>query len=327
MHLVTGGSGFIGSNIVSDLVKQGQAVAVCDWFGSEDKWKNLRRHLLHDVVAPEQLSAWLEQHGDALTSIIHMGAISATTASDVDLVLASNFTLSQQLWRFCADQDIPFIYASSAATYGDGANGFSDQTDDAYMASLMPLNPYGWSKHLFDRWVLAQVAMGAKQPSKWAGLKFFNVYGPNEYHKGSMKSVIAQNYANIIAGAPIRLFKSYHDDYPDGGQVRDFIYVEDCTKLICWMLNAKFDAGIYNVGTGKARSWVDLANAMFASIGQAPNIEFIDMPIEIRDRYQYFTEASTGKLQAAGYELPPTSLEAGIDTYISSYLCKEDGYR
>lgn len=327
MHLVTGGSGFIGSNIVSDLLSRGERVAVCDVFGSDDKWKNLQRHDVADLVAPEDLSAWLETHGEALSSVLHMGAISATTATDVDLIIKTNFTLSKQLWQFCAEAGLPFIYASSAATYGDGQAGFDDASDAEAMARLRPLNPYGWSKHVFDRWALSQARSGRLCPPKWAGLKFFNVYGPNEYHKGSMKSVIAQNYDKIANGAPMQLFRSYRDDYADGGQMRDFVYVEDCTQVIAWMLTHDMPSDIYNIGSGQARSWIDLAHAMFKALGMVPNIEFIDMPEAIRDRYQYFTEANISKLRKAGYEAEMTSLEDGVERYIVHYLQQADRFR
>lgn len=327
MHLVTGGAGFIGSNIVADLTARGQDVAVCDLFGIDDKWKNLRQHKLVDIINPADLEDWLKTHAGDIESIIHMGAISATTERDVDLIIDSNFILSKKLWQFCAEQECPFLYASSAATYGDGTQGFSDRTDHDYMSQLMPMNPYGWSKHLFDRWALDAVQKNKPTPPKWAGLKFFNVYGPNEYHKGSMKSVIAQNFATISRGEPIRLFKSYKDEYPDGGQLRDFVYVEDCVQTIRWMLDHDFASDIYNIGTGQARSWLDLAHAMFDAMGKDPEIEFIEMPIEIRDRYQYYTQADMEKLKNAGYLNNGFSLEDGVKDYIQSYLSQENPYR
>ena len=299
--LITGGAGFIGSNIAFQLNKNNLNVAICDWLGQDDKWKNLQHVVPEDLIAPETLSSWLDQQGKNLSAVIHMGAISATTETDADLIIERNFRLSVALWRFCAAHNIPFIYASSAATYGDGSNGFSDDTDDQNMTRLKPLNPYGWSKHLFDRWVLAQIRRGMEAPPKWAGLKFFNVYGPNEYHKGSMKSVIAQNYGRVASGEAIKLFKSYHTEYADGGQMRDFIYVKDCVRVVTWMLDHTFDSGIYNIGTGVARSWNDLATAIFAASGLDPKIEYIDMPEALRDRYQYFTEAGMAKLIAAGF--------------------------
>lgn len=324
--LITGGAGFIGSNIAFQLNKNNLNVAICDWLGQDDKWKNLQHVVPEDLIAPETLSSWLDQQGKNLSAVIHMGAISATTETDADLIIERNFRLSVALWRFCAAHNIPFIYASSAATYGDGSNGFSDDTDDQNMTRLKPLNPYGWSKHLFDRWVLAQIRRGMEAPPKWAGLKFFNVYGPNEYHKGSMKSVIAQNYGRVASGEAIKLFKSYHTEYADGGQMRDFIYVKDCVRVVAWMLDHTFDSGIYNIGTGVARSWNDLATAIFAASGLDPKIEYIDMPEALRDRYQYFTEAGMAKLIAAGFPGTFHNLEDGVRDYITSHLASQDPY-
>ena len=255
-----------------------------------------------------------------------MGAISATTETDVDLILENNFRLSVSLWQFCAKYSIPFIFASSAATYGSGCSGFSDDTSDNHMASLMPLNPYGWSKHLFDRWVMSQVNRHAPQPPKWAGLKFFNVYGPNEYHKGPMKSVIAQNYNNIMNGEPLRLFKSYRPEYSHGQQMRDFVYVKDCAQVILWMLNHKFSHGIYNLGTGIARSWTDLAVAIFAATNRKTKIEYIEMPIELRSRYQYFTQADMEKFRTLGCSVKFHSLEEGVWDYVTNYLNTQNPY-
>ena len=324
--LVTGGAGFIGSHIAAILSQQNQDVAICDWLGKEDKWKNLQKTVPVAIVPPENLHAWLKDNSQSIFAVVHMGAISATTETDVDLIINSNFTLSVALWHFCSRVEIPFIYASSAATYGDGKRGFEDKTDDTNMSQLKPLNPYGWSKHLFDRWVLKQVNNGLKHPPKWAGLKFFNVYGPNEYHKGSMKSVIAQNYEKIISGEAIRLFKSYNPDYVDGGQMRDFIYVKDCVKVIAWMLENHFKSDIYNVGSGTARSWNDLGRSIFSAIGIEPKFEYIEMPDELRGRYQYFTEASMDKIKSVGCPVDFFSLEDGIADYVNTYLSAEDPY-
>lgn len=326
MYLVTGGTGFIGSNIVAALAARGDTVAVCDWFGSEDRWKNIAKHGVHDIVFPDDIGPWLEKHGRILQGVIHMGAISATTERDVDLIVRSNFILSIQLWDFCAAEGIPFIYASSAATYGDGENGFDDAFNETAMKALRPLNPYGWSKLLFDQRAERIVNKRQACPPKWAGLKFFNVYGPNEYHKGSMRSVIAVNYEKIAAGEPMRLFRSYRPNYEDGGQKRDFVYVGDCVSVILWMLDNDFPSSVYNLGSGGARSWVDLARAMFKAAGLPEKIEFIEMPESLRDRYQYFTEANLTKLREAGYTAPMTTLEDGVKTYIQQFLSKPDPY-
>jgi ADP-L-glycero-D-manno-heptose 6-epimerase len=324
MFLVTGGAGFIGSNIAAALADRGDQVAVCDWLGQDDKWRNIAKHEIYDIVLPEQIADWLTRHTGKLAGIVHMGAVSATTERDVDLIVRSNLQLSIKLWEWCASNACPLIYASSAATYGDGAAGFADEFEAAALARLNPLNPYGWSKHVFDRRVLRAIANGEPAPPKWAGLKFFNVYGPNEYHKGAMRSAIAVNYANIVAGIPMRLFRSYRSDYPDGGQMRDFVYVADCAAIALWMLDNSFPSSVYNVGSGKARTWLDLTKAMFKAAGIPEQIEFIDMPQGLSDRYQYFTEARLEKLREAGFEAPMTPLETGVESYIKGYLAKED---
>ena len=327
MYLVTGGAGFIGSNIVAALAAQGHAVAVADWLGTDERWRNLAKHDVADFVAPDRLFDWLAVQGDRVRAIVHMGAISATTETDADLIVERNFRLSHRLWNWCAGAQRPFIYASSAATYGDGGAGFDDDFNREALARLRPLNAYGWSKHQFDRLVARHLADGAARPPQWAGLKFFNVYGPNEYHKGSMRIVVATNFAKVAAGEPLRLFKSYRTDYPDGGQKRDFVYVRDCVDVVLWLLANPQVSGLYNLGTGSARSWLDLGQAMFAALGQKPAIEFIDMPETLRPKYQYFTAAPMARLRAAGYSKPFTALEAGIADYVGNYLQTGDAYR
>lgn len=328
MILVTGGAGFIGSNIVAALCERGDDdIVVCDWLGEGDQWRNLAKHEVADFVAPEEVLEFLRATAGQVDAVVHMGAISSTTEHDVDLIIDSNFKLSLALWEWCAENNTRFIYASSAATYGDGTGGFDDDGSVDGLSNLRPLNPYGWSKQLFDRRVARLVSRGAPAPSQWAGLKFFNVYGPNEYHKGSMKSVVAQIFPDVVEGKPVKLFKSHRDDYGDGEQQRDFIYVRDCVDVVLWLLDHPNVSGLYNLGTGTARTFLDLAHAVYQAMSFEPQVTFFDMPEEIRGRYQYFTEASMARLRAAGYDRPFTSLEEGVADYVRTYLNGQDPYR
>ena len=328
MIVVTGGAGFIGSNLVAGLERRGEtAIAVCDRFGCDDKWRNLAKRELRALVAPEDIFEFLDVNAGQIDMIYHLGAISATTERDVDLIVRNNFDLSVRLWQWCARHYVRFVYASSAATYGDGEQGFDDDGSLEHLASLRPLNPYGWSKHAFDRFVARAVVEGDRTPPQWAGLKFFNVYGPNEYHKGDMASVISKLHPRILAGEPARLFKSHRPDYEDGGQSRDFVWVEDCVSVMLWLGDAPGVNGLFNIGSGKARSFKDLALATFAAAGLKPKIEYFDMPEALRDRYQYFTEARMDRLQKAGYLTLATSLEDGVRAYVQGFLGTADPYR
>ena len=256
-----------------------------------------------------------------------MGAISATTETDVDQLVENNIRATLDLFEWCTQTQTRFIYASSAATYGGGVAGFDDEFAPSALKILRPLNAYGWSKHVVDRRIARLIEQQKPRPPQWVGLKFFNVYGPNEYHKGSMQSVIAGHTGEMLAGEPLRLFRSYRADYADGGQLRDFIYVKDCVDIIVWLLQNPKVSGLFNVGTGRARSWLNLAHAMFAAIHQPPAIEYIDMPPQLIDKYQYFTEAKMHRLRAAGYDKPFTELEVGVGEYIRDYLVCVDPYR
>jgi len=326
MLLVTGGAGFIGSNVVASLNEAGRPdIAVNDCLGSDGKWHNLARRQVADFVPPADLWRWLD--GRKLDGVLHLGAISSTTATDGDAVIECNFRLPLRLFEWCAATRTPIIYASSAATYGDGSEGYSDDCSLDALKRLRPMNLYGWSKHLFDLAVAARVARKDKLPPQWAGLKFFNVFGPNEYHKGEMMSLIAKRFDDAKAGKPVQLFKSYRQGIADGEQKRDFIYVDDAVAVVRWLLDTPTVSGIFNVGTGAARSFRDLINAMFAALGCKPAIEYIDMPAPIRGSYQYFTQAETANLRRAGYNADFTALEDAVTRYVKTYLDRPDRYR
>lgn len=328
MIIVTGGAGFIGSNIVAELQEQGyKDIVVIDRIGCDEKWKNIAKRELAGIVAPENTFSYLNAHTKEITAVIHMGAISTTTETDVDLIVRNNFELSLNLWNWCRDNRKQFIYASSAATYGDGGKGFKDDASLGYVNDLRPLNAYGWSKTLFDRKVAREVLEQRGAPLQYAGLKFFNVYGPNEYHKGGQKSVVAHIFPVAKAGKEVKLFKSYNPDYKDGWQLRDFVWVGDCVSVIMWLLKNPKVNGLFNVGTGKARSFYDLAKATWNALGEKEKISFVDMPEQLRGKYQYYTQADLTKLRQAGYTNPMTSLEDGVRQYVQNYLNKEDSYR
>ena len=326
MLLVTGGAGFIGSNVVAALNDAGRAdVAVCDLLGDDGKWRNLAKRQLADIVPPAELADWLK--GRRLDAIIHLGAISETTASDGDLVIETNFRLSMRLLDWCTANATPFIYASSAATYGDGAQSFRDDPSVAALRALRPMNLYGWSKHLFDMAVAERAGRGDKLPPQWVGLKLFNVFGPNEYHKGRMMSVLARRFDDIRAGQPVQLFRSHREGIADGDQRRDFIYVDDVVRVMMWLLATPDVSGIFNVGSGKARSFKEMMLAAYTALGAAPNIRYIDMPEAIRGSYQYFTQGDVARLQQAGYNGGFTALEDAVAAYVRGYLNSADRFR
>jgi len=327
MIVVTGGAGFIGSNMVAALSDDLADVIVCDRLRDNDKWRNLAKHQIAGFVEPSALLKYLAAQRGGVDAIVHMGAISSTTVTDGDAVIDANFNLSVALWEWCSEAQVPFIYASSAATYGNGEQGFDDDSSGAALAQLRPLNLYGWSKHLFDRWVVRQIALHRPRARQWAGLKFFNVYGPNEYHKQGMRSVVAQLYPALAAGEPARLFASDNPEYADGGQLRDFVYVENCIDVMSWLLRYRYVSGLFNVGTGQARSFADLATAAMLALDRAPAIEYIPMPEKLHGKYQYYTQANMTRLRQAGYVKEFHSLEKGIEDYVRNYLHTDDSYR
>ena len=326
--LVTGGGGFIGSNIVAGLSEAGDyKIIVCDRFGNGEKWRNLVKHAVDEIIAPEDLFFWLQENGEGLHAIIHMASISNSTEKNIDQLLEVNFSLSRVLWKWAVAAQCRFIYGSAAATYGDGSKGFDDDNALAALSALTPISGYGYSKHLFDQYVVRRVAGGEAVPPQWAGLKFFSVYGPNEYHKEAQRSAICQLALHAAKSGHVKLFKSEHPNYKDGEQSRDFIYVKDSVDVVMWLLNAPHVSGIFNCGTGQARSFNDLANALFAAVNKPPHISYVDMPEVAKQGYQYHTQATTERLRAAGYTKPFTSLEDGVREYVQNHLLNNDPYR
>lgn len=319
MIVITGSAGFIGSCVVSYFNQKGHKdIVVVDDFSRTDKNKNLEGKQYIEKVHRNDFFKWfentVEKEKKKISIIIHLGARTDTTEFDESIFERLNIQYSKSIWQVCVEYQIPLIYASSAATYGAGENGYDD--DESKLPLLKPLNPYGWSKHKFDLWVMEQ----SKTPPFWAGLKFFNVFGPNEYHKGRMASVVFHSYHQIRQTGKVKLFRSHRPDFKDGEQLRDFVYIKDVVKVIYFMYSHPINNGIYNLGTGKARTFLDLARSVFKSLELPENIEFIDTPIDIRDKYQYFTEAKMNKLIEQGYAEPFTSLEDAIQDYVQNYL-------
>jgi ADP-L-glycero-D-manno-heptose 6-epimerase len=331
MYIVTGGAGFIGSNLVAALAARGAEVMIVDRLRAgtpgREKWRNLAKHTIAGILPPEEIEEFWAENAGSIEGVLHLGAISATTATDGDMVAATNITLPLWLWAACAESGVPFIYASSAATYGDGEKGFDDDMRPEALSALRPLNLYGWSKLVFDRRVADMLARGVPSPPQWAGLRFFNVYGPNEYHKGRMASVVYHKFNEVAGGGPARLFRSDRAGIADGEQKRDFVHVDDCVNVMLWLLDNPQVSGLFNVGSGQARSFLDLVRAMFAAMGQNDRIEFVDMPADLHGKYQYFTEAPLNRLRAAGYAAPMTRLEDGVASYVRDYLMQPDPHR
>lgn len=317
MIVVTGAAGFIGSVVAGKLGKTiSEPLVLVDDFSRKDKKENYAHKNFSLLVDRMEFPAWLHEHAAQVSWVIHLGARTDTTEFDVNIFNLLNLHYSQKVWEICATNQIPLIYASSAATYGNGELGYDDNHD--VVEALKPLNPYGESKNDFDKWALRQTAA----PPVWFGLKFFNVYGPNEYHKGRMASVIFHAFRQIGEHGSMKLFRSHRPEYTDGGQLRDFVYVKDVAAVIAFLMEKKPQSGLYNLGSGHARTFLDLAHATFNAMQRPANIQFIDTPADIRDKYQYFTEANMQKLKQAGYTAPFSTLEEGVEDYVVNYLAK-----
>jgi len=313
--VVTGAAGFIGSYLVGFLNHMGyEQLILVDDFSNIDKSPNLADKKYKEKVHREQFFEWQASHPGLINYIFHLGARTDTTEMDYAVHKKWNLDYSKKIWELCTTDNIPLVYASSAATYGNGELGYKDDHD--IVQDLVPLNPYGLSKNQFDIWALEQ----RTAPPFWAGLKFFNVYGPNEYHKGRMASVIFHAFNQITETGAVKLFRSHNPDYKDGEQIRDFIYVKDVVNVCYWLMQRQPASGLYNTGTGEARTFIDLVTAIFTTLQLPVNIRFVDTPLDIRDKYQYFTEADMTKLHAAGYAHPFTTLEEGVSDYVSQYL-------
>jgi ADP-L-glycero-D-manno-heptose 6-epimerase len=325
MILVTGGAGFIGSNLQAALARRGLEIVVVDSLGCKGKWHNLARHAPDRIIHPDGLDAFLEAR-PPLEMVFHLGAVSSTSAIDGDHTWATNVELTRRLWTWCTERGVRFVYASSAATYGDGSQGFDDDGSLAALERLRPLSLYGWTKHAFDLSVARHLAIARERPPQWVGLKFFNVYGPNEYHKGGMISVVKIKYDEVAAGGPARLFRSDVPDLADGAQARDFIWVGDVVDVLLWLLDSPGVNGLFNLGTGRARTYLDLAHAVCDAAGKPRAVEFIDTPDELKGQYQSFTQAPMDRLRAAGYSGQFTPLEDGINRYVKGYLATAEQY-
>ena len=325
MILVTGGAGFIGSNLHAALVRRGHETVLVDNLGDGLKWRNLAKHPPSRLIPPNDIEAFLDSR-PPVEMVYHLGAISSTTARDGDAVWATNVELSRTIWHWCTNHEVRLVYASSAATYGDGTAGFDDDNAPAALQRLRQMNLYGWTKHAFDLRVAHSLAVRQPHPPQWVGLKFFNVYGPNEYHKGHMVSVVKVKHDEVAGGGPARLFRSTQPGLADGQQQRDFIWVGDVVDTMLWLLDTPGVSGLFNLGTGQARSYLDLAHAVCDAAGLPRAVEFIDMPAPLAGQYQSFTQAAMNRLRAAGYAGQFTPLEEGVRRYVQDFLAQPDPY-
>ena len=321
MIVITGAAGFIGSALIARLNAEGiYNLMLVDDFTNEKKKRNYETKKYLNIMDRQEFLVWFPLQAESIEFVFHLGARTDTTETDVSLLNELNLNYSKEIFSRCVEYNIPMVYASSAATYGNGEFGYDD--NENHIEKLVPLNPYGISKNEFDKWVLGQ----KKKPDYWCGLKFFNVFGPNEYHKGRMASVVMHGFNQISETGKLKLFRSHKTGVNDGEQRRDFIYVKDVVEVLRWLMNKTAPSSIYNLGTGVSRTFIDLANATFAALIQTPNIDWIDIPEDIREKYQYYTEANMQKLRSAGYSLPFTSLEESVNDYVKNYLSQQKIY-
>lgn len=325
--LIIGGAGFIGSNLAKRLADRGDyRVVIVDRFGDGSKWNNLVRIPIDEIVAPEQIFHWLDVYSEDLEAIFHLGGVSSTTESNVESIIESNHNYPLALWRWCATSNVRFICASSAEVYGAGEHGFEDTPNLSYQNKLRPLNPNGWSKKMLDLHMMGAKKREEKTPPQWVSLRFFNLFGPNEYHKGDHRSVALKLYDEASKNLPVKLFKSENSEYPDGSQLRDFMYIEDAVNMLEWCLDNRTISGLFNAGSGTSRSFEELAKTVFSALKKEPVIKYVHMPSHIEHQYQYKTVADIKRLRDAGYDRPIMTLEQGIETYIQRYLRTGDMY-
>ncbi len=325
--LISGGAGFIGSHLAKKLSERpDHRIVIVDQFGTGDKWNNLVRVPIDEIIHPDDLFYWLEHFGESLECVFQLGGVSSSIESDVEVILDSNHNTPLLLWRWCAEHNVRYVYGSSYEVYGDGAHGFDDTSDEAYQRNLRPLNPNGWSKKLLDLHISTAQKRGEPMPPQCVGLRLFNIYGPNEYHKKDSRSVALKIYEEASTGAAVKLFKSNNPNYAHGEQIRDFVHIDDVVSVLEFFYDNPDKSGLFNIGSGKAHSFEELAKAIFAALGKAPNIKYVDMPTHVEHQYQYKTLASIARLREAGYSKEFKTLEQGIADYIGNYLTKPDKY-
>lgn len=328
MYVITGGSGFLGSNVVAGIEERGMGeVTIVDRFQSDDRWRNIAKRSLRDIIFPEDIFSYLDAHKNKIDAVIHINYTGFSTETDVDELVRDRIQLTWKLWKWCAENHVPFLYDSTAGVYGDGSMGFKDDDSAEALAKLHPLSPAAWTKLFLDRKIIDTINRGEAAPPQWIGFRCFNLYGPNEYHNTQHQSVIPRIYNCAKSGKLFPLFKSENPAYKDGDQMRDFMWIDDCVDVILWLAQHSEISGLFNVGTGHARTYADVLRAVYAAVDEKPEMDFMDLPAEIKGHYQYFTQADVQKLRTAGYTKPFTSLEDGVAKYVTEYLEAPDPYR